>query len=107
MGMLHLLHRVSSTQKVVISPSTPLHRYSSSLILAYDERVTSGGFTRDSHQESALSSLNRLNVEIMNFRFLSEYYINLENNRKIALKECVLNLKEIENDILEPTVYCC
>ena len=51
---------------------------------------------------------NKTNVEIMNFRFLSEFlYKNLENYRKIALKEYAINLEEKEKDILEPTVYCC
>ena len=51
---------------------------------------------------------NKTNVEIMNFHFLSDFLNkNLENNRKLSLKEYALNLKKIEKDILEPTLYCC
>ena len=44
-------------------------------------------------------------IRQMNFRFLSaSLYKNLENDKKIALKEYAINLEEKEKDILEPTL---
>jgi hypothetical protein len=51
---------------------------------------------------------NKTNVEIMNFHFLPGFLNkSLEIDRKNALKEDALNLKETEKDILQPLLYCC